>query len=132
MSSQLILASLEPEGGEHHLSTAEAAEGIFEGIASFHFTFESALLCLSLLLISSIVFDRLGAKVGMPGSIFLFFCGLFFHISGYNFELFPIEELHVVALCILLFFSGLSFEGSLLRKNKVLPNSIYLALFGTL
>lgn len=131
MFSQLILASLEPGGGEHHFSTAEAAEGIFEGIASYHFTFESALLCLSLLLISGIVFDRLGAKVGMPGSIFLFFCGLFFHISGYNFELFPIEELHVVALSILLFFSGLSFEGSLLRKNKVLPNSIYLAFFGT-
>ena len=131
MPSQLILASLEAEGGESHLSTAEAAEGFFEGITSFHFTFESALLCLSLLIISSIVFDKLGAKFGMPGSILLFFSGLFFHISGYNFDLFPLEELHVVALSILLFFSGLSFEGCLLRKNKVLPNSIYLALFGT-
>ena len=77
------------------------------------------------------MFDKLGAKFGMPGSILLFFSGLFFHISGYNFDLFPLEELHVVALSILLFFSGLSFEGCLLRKNKVLPNSIYLALFGT-
>ena len=71
MPSQLILASLEAEGGESHLSTAEAAEGFFEGITSFHFTFESALLCLSLLIISSIVFDKLGAKFGMPGSILL-------------------------------------------------------------
>ena len=131
MSSLLILASLEAEGGEQHLSTADVTEGLFNSIASFHFTFESALLCLSLLLISSIVFDKLGAKLGMPGSIFLFFSGLFFHISGYDFDLFPLEELHVVSLSILLFFSGLSFEGSLLRKNKVLPNSIYLAIFGT-
>ena len=131
MASQLILASLEAEGGESHLSTSEAAEGFLEGITSFHFTFESALLCLSLLIIFSIVFDKLGARLGMPGSILLFFSGLFFHVSGYDFDEFPLEELHVVALSILLFFSGLSFEGSLLRKNKVLPNSIYLAIFGT-
>ena len=56
---------------------------------------------------------------------------MFFHVSGYNFELFPVEEIHVVALSILLFFSGLSFDGALLRKNKVLPNSILLALLGT-
>ena len=131
MASQLILASLEADGGESHLSTSEAAEGFLKGITSFHFTFESALLCLSLLIIFSIVFDKLGVRLGIPGSIFLFFSGLFFHVSGYDFDEFPLEELHVVALSILLFFSGLSFEGSLLRKNKVLPNSIYLAIFGT-
>ncbi len=131
MASQLILASLEAEGSEPYFSTSEAAEGFLEGITSFHFTFESALLCLSLLIIFSIVFDKLGARLGMPGSILLFFSGLFFHVSGYDFDEFPLEELHVVALSILLFFSGLSFEGSLLRKNKVLPNSIYLAIFGT-
>jgi len=45
--------------------------------------------------------------------------------------LFSLEEIRVIALSILLFFSGLSFEGSLLRANKVLSSSVLLALFGT-
>ena len=127
-ASSWILASFEADGEASHQS---AAEGIVQGITSVHFTFTSALVFLSLLIVASIIFDKLGAKIGIPGSIFIFFCGLFFHATGYSFELFPVEEVHVIALSILLFFSGLSFDRSLLRKNKVLPNSILLALLGT-
>ena len=131
LASSWMLASLETDGEMTRQLTEEGIKDVVQGVASFHFSFVSALVCLSLLIVVSIVFDKLGAKLGIPGSIFLFFCGLFFHVSGYNFELFPVEEIHVVALSILLFFSGLSFDGALLRKNKVLPNSILLALFGT-
>mgnify|MGYP004140096829 CR=1 FL=1 len=126
-----MLAALETDAEMTRQLTGEGIKDVVQGVASFHFTFISALVCLSLLIILSIVFDKFGAKMGIPGSIFLFFCGLFFHVSGYNFELFPVEEIHVVALSILLFFSGLSFDGALLRQNKVLPNSILLALLGT-
>ena len=131
LASSWMLASLETDGEMTRQLTEEGIKDVVQGVASFHFSFISALVCLSLLIVVSIIFDKLGAKLGIPGSIFLFFCGLFFHVSGYNFELFPVEEIHVVALSILLFFSGLSFDGALLRKNKVLPNSILLALFGT-
>lgn len=131
LASSWMLAALETDGEMTRELTGEGIKDVLQGVTSFHFTFISALVCLSLLIIVSIVFDKLGAKLGIPGSIFLFFCGLFFHVSGYNFELFPLEEIHVVALSILLFFSGLSFDGTLLRKNKVLPNSILLALLGT-
>ena len=110
----------------------EAAGEVLESLPALHFSFPAALLSLSLLILVSILFEKLGVKLGIPGSIFLFFAGLFSHVSGFSFESFPLEELHVVALCILLFFSGLSFDRSLLRKNKVLSNSISLALFGTL
>ena len=129
--SSWMLAALETEVEATNQFSGEGIQDVVQGITSFHFTFTSALVCLSLLIIVSILFDKLGARLGIPGSIFLFFCGLFFHVSGYNFELFPVEEIHVVALSILLFFSGLSFDGALLRKNKVLPNSILLALLGT-
>ena len=131
MAIQLLLTAIESKGGELHPSGDNAAESLFDGITSFNFTFESALLCLSLLIVLSIIFDKLGVRLGMPGSILLFFSGLFFHLSGYSFELFPLEQLHVVALSILLFFSGLSFESCLLRTNKVFPNSVLLAIFGT-
>ena len=120
-----VLASLEPT------KEIEAAGEMLETLPVLHFSFPNALLSLSLLILVSILFEKLGVKLGIPGSIFLFFAGLFSHISGFSFESFPIEELHVVALCILLFFSGLSFDRSLLRENKVLSSSINLALFGT-
>ena len=130
-ASRWMLGLLETDGEATHESVADGGQPLVEAISSFHFTFESALVCLSLLILVSIFFDKFGAKLGIPGSIFLFFCGLFFHVSGYDFRLFPLEEIHVIALSILLFFSGLSFEGSLLRENKVLSSSILLALFGT-
>ena len=68
-------------------------------------------------------------RLGIPGSIFLFFCGLFFHISGYNFELFPVEEIHVIALSILFFLADFPSTDHCF-ENKVLPNSILLALLG--
>ena len=111
---------------------AETAGEVHQNLPVIHFSFPAALLSLSLLILVSILFEKLGVRLGIPGSIFLFFAGLFSHLSGFSLESFPIEELHVVALCILLFFSGLSFDRSLLRKNKVLSNSISLALFGTL
>ena len=111
---------------------AETAGEVHQNLPVIHFSFPAALLSLSLLILVSILFEKLGVRLGIPGSIFLFFAGLCSHLSGFSLESFPIEELHVVALCILLFFSGLSFDRSLLRKNKVLSNSISLALFGTL
>jgi len=109
----------------------EATEAIIDKLPSFNFSFTYGLLALSLLILVSIVFDKLGLKLGIPGSIFLFFIGLFFHLSGFSFETFPLEELHVVALCILLFFSGLSFDRTILKRNNLLVNSVSLAVFGT-
>ena len=121
-----ILALAEPA------AEVETAGEILQSLPALHFSFPAALLSLSLLILVSILFEKIGVKLGIPGSIFLFFAGLFSNVSGFSFESFPIEKLHVVALCILLFFSGLSFDRALLRENKVLANSINLALFGTL
>ena len=84
-------------------SEAENAAKMVEGLPALHFSFSAGLLSLSLLILVSILFEKLGVKLGIPGSIFLFFAGLFSHVCGFSFESFPLEELHVVALCILLY-----------------------------
>ena len=99
--------------------------------APLNLNFPSVLFAFSVLLLFSIVLDKLSQRIGIPGSIFLFFGGLFFHLSGFSFKAFPLEELHVVALSILLFFSGLSFERRLLARQKLLAQSISLAVLGT-
>ena len=113
----------------------EAIGGVAERIASLqsiHFDFQSGLLAIALLLIVSIGSEKIASKTGIPRSLVLFFLGLFSHITTFSFEKFPPEEVHVVALTVLLFFSGLSFDRSLLRKNKLLSSSIQLAVFGTI
>ena len=99
--------------------------------APLHFSFETGLLALSCLLFLSIFTERIGLRLGIPGAIFLFFAGLFFHVSGFGFQSFPLEEVHAIALTVLLFFSGLSFDRSLLRRSGQLMSSVQLAVLGT-
>ena len=99
--------------------------------APLHFSFETGLLALSCLLILSIFTEKIGRRLGIPGAIFLFFVGLFFHVSGFSFKGFPLEEVHAIALTVLLFFSGLSFDRSLLKRTGQLMSSVQLAVLGT-
>ena len=77
-ASWWMLALLETDGEATYELVADGAQPLVEAISSFHFTFESALVCLSLLILVSIFFDKFGAKLGMPGSIFLFYAGFSF------------------------------------------------------
>ena len=106
-------------------------EQSLDQVSQLHFSFEAGLMALSCLLILSIFAEKIGLRIGIPGSIFLFFTGLFSHVSGFSFESFPLEEVHAVALSVLLFFSGLSFDRSLLKQSRQLISSVRLAVLGT-
>ena len=107
------------------------AEQALDQVSRLHFSFETGLMALSCLLILSILAEKIGLRVGIPGAIFLFFAGLLSHISGFSFERFPLEEVHAIALSVLLFFSGLSFDRSLLKKSRQFISSVRLAVLGT-
>ena len=106
-------------------------EQALDQVPQLHFSFEAGLMALSCLLILSIFAEKIGLRIGIPGSIFLFFTGLLSHVSGFSFERFPLEEVHAIALSVLLFFSGLSFDRSLLKKSRQLNSSVRLAVLGT-
>ena len=107
------------------------AENALNSFTTLQFSFQGALLGFALLVIVSTIFDKIGAKLSIPGSIFLFSLGLISNFSGFSFESMPLEQVHIVALCILLFFSGLTFDQSVLKDNKLFVSSILLALLGT-
>jgi len=46
-------------------------------VEHLHFSFETGLLALSCLLVVSILTEKVGLRMGIPGSIFLCFAGLF-------------------------------------------------------
>ena len=107
------------------------AEKALNSASSLQFSFQGALVFFALLVIVSTIFDKIGRKLSIPGTIFIFFLGLFSNFAGFSYETVPLEQVHIVALCILLFFSGLTFDRSLLKENKLLVSSILLALLGT-
>lgn len=105
---------------------------VTQAATHFHFSFETGLLALACLLVLSIVTEKVGLRIGIPGSMFLFFAGLFSRISGFSLRDFPLEDIHVVALTALLFFSGLSINRSLLKRNRQFLSSIWLGVFGAI
>ncbi len=70
MASVLILMAAQHEAGLADPSVAHAVDHL-------HFSFETGLLALSCLLVVSIFTEKVGLQIGIPGSIFLFFAGLF-------------------------------------------------------
>ena len=120
----------------HIFATESTETGVFEGAreatTSLGMSFQTTLVALALLLIISTLCDKFGVKLSVPGSIFLFLLGLVINVANFTFESIPLEQIHVIALCILLFFSGLTLDRSLLRRSNLLFSSIRLALFGTL
>ena len=107
------------------------AEKALSSVSSLQFSFSGALIFFALLIIVSTIFDKIGRKLSIPGTIFVFFLGLFSNFAGFSYEAVPLEQVHIVALCILLFFSGLTFDRSLLQENRLLVSSILLAILGT-
>ena len=75
--------------------------------------------------------DKFGIKLSIPGSIFLFLLGLSINIANFTFDMIPLEQVHVIALCVLLFFSGLTSDRLLLKRSNLLFSSMQLAIFGT-
>ena len=110
------------------MATAHEAS---ESLTASDISFRSGLLSFSVLILVSTVCDKIGMKLSIPGSIFLFIAGLFINISGFTFESIPLEQVHVAPLCVLLFFSGLTIDRSILRRSNLLFSSLRLAFLGT-
>lgn len=102
-----------------------------EATSSLEISFQTTLIAFALLLIVSTLCDKFGAKLSIPGSIFLFLLGLCINIANFTFNTIPLEQVHVIALCVLLFFSGLTSDRLLLKRSNLLFSSMQLALFGT-
>ena len=91
-----------------------------EEISSLEISFQTTLIAFALLLIVSTLCDKFGAKLSIPGSIFLFLLGLCINIANFTFNTIPLEQVHVIALCVLLFFSGLTSDQLLLKRSNLL------------
>ena len=102
-----------------------------EAVSSMEISYQTTLLAFALLLIVSTLFDKFGIKLSIPGSIFLFIAGLCMNFANLTFDTMPLEQVHVIALCVLLFFSGLTSDRLLLKRSNLLFSSMQLALFGT-
>ena len=89
------------------------------------------LAAIGLVLVLSIVIERFALRVGIPGALALFGCGVAIQpISSFDFEHRGFAGLHVVALSLLLFYSGVKICRRYFSRQDFLVPSLLLSVFG--
>jgi len=91
------------------------------------------LAVIGFILIFSIIVDRYALKIGVPGALALFVVGVLLQPTaqtGFSHKSF--EHLHIVALCLLLFYSGVKICRRYFRRREFLLPSLLLSSLGVL
>lgn len=91
------------------------------------------LAAIGLVLVISIVVDRYALRIGVPGALALFGAGVVIQpVSGSSFDHKGFESLHVIALCLLLFYSGVKLCRRYFKRQDYLIPSLLLSVLGVL
>jgi NhaP-type Na+/H+ or K+/H+ antiporter len=89
------------------------------------------LAAIGAILILSIVIDRYALRIGIPGALALFGAGVAIQpISNNAFDHKNFEHLHVIALCLLLFYSGVKICRRYFNRRDFIIPSLMLSVFG--
>ena len=89
------------------------------------------LAAIGAVLVLSIVIDRYALRIGIPGALALFGAGVAIQpMSESAFDHNSFESLHVIALCLLLFYSGVKICRRYFRRQEFVVPSLLLSIFG--
>ena len=89
------------------------------------------LAAIGAILVFSIVIDRYALRIGIPGALALFGAGVAIQpMSNSAFDHKGFEDLHVIALCLLLFYSGVKICRRYFRLQKFVVPSLLISVFG--
>lgn len=89
------------------------------------------LAAIGAILVFSIVIDRYALRIGIPGALALFGAGVAIQpMSNSAFDHRGFEDLHVIALCLLLFYSGVKICRRYFRLQQFVVPSLLLSVFG--
>ena len=89
------------------------------------------LAAIGAILVFSIVIDRYALRIGIPGAIALFGAGVAIQpMSNSAFDHKGFEDLHVIALCLLLFYSGVKICRRYFKRQEFVIPSLLISVFG--
>ena len=89
------------------------------------------LAAIGAILVFSIVIDRYALRVGIPGALALFGAGVAIQpMSNVAFDHKGFEDLHVIALCLLLFYSGVKICRRYFKLQQFVVPSLLLSILG--
>jgi NhaP-type Na+/H+ or K+/H+ antiporter len=89
------------------------------------------LAAIGAILVFSIVIDRYALRIGIPGAIALFGAGVAIQpMSNSAFDHKGFEDLHVIALCLLLFYSGVKICRRYFKRQDFVVPSLLISVFG--
>jgi potassium/hydrogen antiporter len=89
------------------------------------------LAAIGAVLVLSIVVDRYALRIGIPGALALFGAGVAIQpMANTAFDHKSFENLHVIALCLLLFYSGVKICRRYFGRQDFIVPSLLLSVFG--
>ena len=89
------------------------------------------LAAIGAILVFSIVIDRYALRIGIPGALALFGAGVAIQpMSNTAFNHKSFEDLHVIALCLLLFYSGVKLCRRYFKRQDFVVPSVLISVFG--
>ncbi len=120
-----VLAVAAESAVESTMSAAEAVRA--EALGSL----PVQLAAIGAILVFSIVIDRYALRIGIPGAIALFGAGVAIQpMSNSAFDHKGFEDLHVIALCLLLFYSGVKICRRYFKRQEFVIPSLLISVFG--
>ena len=89
------------------------------------------LAAIGAILVFSIVIDRYALRIGIPGALALFGAGVVIQpMSNTAFNHEGFESLHIIALCLLLFYSGVKICRRYFKRQEFVVPSVLISVFG--
>jgi potassium/hydrogen antiporter len=116
-----------------HALLLAAAEGggSSELVQGIDLAFPVTLGAVGLLMIASVVVEKYALRLGVPSAVALFGIGLAVNVEALKIDIHKFEEIHILALCVMLFYSGVTISRSIYRCRKLFLSTLAFSLVGT-
>ena len=126
-----ILAAAADSAAQQVFPVGERA-GVVEGVGIEALgSLPVQLAAIGAILVFSIVIDRYALRIGIPGALALFGAGVAIQpMSSAGFDHKGFENLHVIALCLLLFYSGVKICRRYFKRQEFVAPSLLISVFG--
>ena len=105
-----------------------ASAGLVQGI---DLSFPAILGSVGLLMIASVVVEKYALRLGVPSAVALFGIGLLVNVEAMKIDVHKFEVIHILALCVMLFYSGVTISRGIYRCRRLLVATLLFSLIGT-
>lgn len=82
-------------------------------------------------MIASVAVEKYALRLGVPTAVSLFGIGLSLNVEALEIDAHKFETIHILALCVMLFYSGVTISRDIYSNRKLLVSTVAFSIVGT-